>query len=336
MKAIQLQQLVKGPDELTVSDLPDLEPSSDKYLIKVHAAATNFFDVLQIQGKHQQKPPLPWIAGNEFAGEIVAQPTVTKSSSKFKVGGKVFGATLGTFATQVHVEEVALRPMPDGWSYTQASGLFYTAPTAYAALILRARAQKGDYVLVHGAAGALGLAAIQLSKALGMHVIATVNSDDKGKIAKQFGADYVLDSTKEWEKDALECTPNKRGVDVVLDPLGMIQRSLKCTRWDGRLVVIGFAAGEIEKIPTNRYLLRNVSVSGLFWGMYAEMDPDAVVSVWDALLGLIADGKVKPMMFTEQKFVGLEQMPHALKLLASGDAWGKIVVEVPQGKEAKL
>ena len=143
MKAIQLQQLVKGPDELTVSDLPDLEPSPDKYLIKVHAAATNFFDVLQIQGKHQQKPPLPWIAGNEFAGEIVAQPTATKSGSKFNVGDKVFGATLGTFATQVHVEEVALRPMPDGWSYAQASGLFYTAPTAYAALILRARAQKG-------------------------------------------------------------------------------------------------------------------------------------------------------------------------------------------------
>src|ERR1700761_6720710 len=188
----------------------------------------------------------------------------------------------------------------------------------------------GDYVLVHGAAGALGLAAIQVSKALGMKVIATVNSDEKGQMAKKFGADYVLDSTKEWEKEVPACTPNKRGVDVVLDPLGMIQRSLKCTRWDGRLVVIGFAAGEIEKIPTNRYLLKNVSVAGLFWGMYAEMDPDSVVTVWDALLGLIAEGKVKPMIYTDKTFVGLEQMPAALKLLASGEAWGKIVVEVPQ------
>lgn len=191
-------------------------------------------------------------------------------------------------------------------------------------------------MLVHGAAGALGLAAIQVSKALGMKVIATVNSDDKGQVAKKFGADYVLDSTKDWEKEVQACTPNKRGVDVVLDPLGMIQRSLKCTRWDGRLVVIGFAAGEIEKIPTNRYLLRNVSVAGLFWGEYANQDPESVVQVWDALLDLIAQRKVKPMMYTGKKFVGLEQMPDALNLLASGEAWGKIVVEIPQGKESKL
>jgi NADPH:quinone reductase len=169
-----------------------------------------------------------------------------------------------------------------------------------------------------------------------MKVIATVNSDEKGKMAKRFGADYVLDSTKEWEKEAQACTPNKRGVDVVLDPLGMIQRSLKCTRWDGRLVVIGFAAGEIEKIPTNRYLLKNVAVAGLFWGEYANQDPDSVVRVWDALLDLIAEGKVKPMIYTDKKFVGLDQMPAALNLLASGEAWGKIVVEVPQGKESRL
>lgn len=190
--------------------------------------------------------------------------------------------------------------------------------------------------MIHGSAGALGLAAIQISKALGMHVIATVNSEEKGWMAKQYGADVVLDSTKEWEKEAQAYTPNKRGVDVVLDPLGMIGRSLKCIRWDGRLVVIGFAAGEIEKIPTNRYLLKNVSVSGLFWGMYATMDPESVVRVWDALLGLIAEGKVKPMVYTDKKFTGLEEMPAALNLLASGEAWGKIVVEIPQAKDSRL
>lgn len=199
-----------------------------------------------------------------------------------------------------------------------------------------ANAGSGDYILVHGAAGALGLAAVQISKGLGMHVIALVNSEKKGEMARKYGADYVLDSTKDWEKAVQECTPNKRGVDVVLDPLGMIARSLKCIRWDGRLVVIGFAAGEIEKIPTNRYLLKNVSVSGLFWGMYATMDPESVITVWDALLGLIAEGKVKPMMYTEEQFVGLDRVGSALKLLASGDAWGKIVVEVPQEKSHKL
>lgn len=146
MKGIQLKQLVKSPNELQVSDLPDLQPAADKYLIKIHAAATNFFDVLQIQGKHQDKPAFPWIAGNEFAGEVVAVPSSSKGNLKFKVGDNVFGADLGTFATMILAGEEALRPMPKGWSYAQASGLFYTAPTAYAALVLRARAQKGRLI----------------------------------------------------------------------------------------------------------------------------------------------------------------------------------------------
>lgn len=169
-----------------------------------------------------------------------------------------------------------------------------------------------------------------------MHVIATVNSKEKGETAKKFGADHVVDSESEWEKEVRNLTPDKRGVDVVLDPLGMIQRSIKCTRWEGHLVVIGFAASGPEKLGTNRYLLANVSVSGIFWGEYANKRPEAVVEVWDALLDLVAQGKVKPMMYTNKKFTGLEQMPAALKLLASGEAWGKIVVEIPQGKDSKL
>lgn len=191
----------------------------------------------------------------------------------------------------------------------------------------------GDYVLIHGAAGALGCAAIQISKALGLVVIATANSPSKREVCKRFGADHVLDSDKNWEDEARNVTPDKRGVDVVLDPLGLILRSLKCTRWDGRLVVIGFAAGEIERIAMNRLLLKNVSVSGLFWGMYAEMDPDAVVFVWDELLALIDEGKVRPMAYNEKEFRGLESMPEALKLLASGEAWGKIVVEIPESQQ---
>lgn len=145
MKAIQLPALVKGPDDLRVATLPDLQPSPSKYLIKIHAAAANFFDNLQIQGKHQQKPPLPFIAGNEFSGEVLAVPTnANKSTLRFKVGDRVFGAGLGAFATQILADEADLRPIPRGWSYLEASSLFYTAPTAYAALILRARAKKGE------------------------------------------------------------------------------------------------------------------------------------------------------------------------------------------------
>lgn len=142
MKAIQIKELVQGVADLRATALPDLQPAPDKYLIRVHAAGTNFFDILQVQGKHQQKNPLPWIAGNEFSGEIQAVPT-SKGTPKFKVGDQVFGATLGAFATQILVDEAALRHKPTSWTYAQASGLFYTAPTAYAALVLRARAQTG-------------------------------------------------------------------------------------------------------------------------------------------------------------------------------------------------
>lgn len=142
MQAIQLSKLVSGPDDLRVVSLKGLQAEDDKYLVGIHATAINFFDGLQIQGKHQQKPPLPFIAGNEFSGEVLAVPS-KKSSPKFKVGDRVFGAGLGAFATQIQSLEEDLRPVPKGWTYRDAASLFYTAPTAYAALILRARAQKG-------------------------------------------------------------------------------------------------------------------------------------------------------------------------------------------------
>lgn len=144
MRAYQLTELVSNVDELRIVEIPDLHPHPDKYLIKIHAAAINFFDVLQIQGKHQQKPQFPWIAGNEFSGEILAVPTgLDPGSLKFKNGDKIFGAGLGAFATMIQAPEVDLRPVPRGWTHVEASSLFYTAPTAYAALILRAQAKKG-------------------------------------------------------------------------------------------------------------------------------------------------------------------------------------------------
>lgn len=145
MRAIQITKLVGGPDELKVTDLPDLQPAEDKYLIKIHASAMNFFDNLQVQGKHQQKPPLPFIAGNEFSGEILAVPT-KGGNFKYKKGDRVFGAGLGAFATQILAPEVDLRPVPKGWGYVEAASLFYTAPTAYAALRLRAFAKKGKSI----------------------------------------------------------------------------------------------------------------------------------------------------------------------------------------------
>jgi NADPH2:quinone reductase len=147
MRAIQLPKLVSSPDELSVTQLPDLRPSPDKYLVKIHAAAANFFDNLQIQGKHQQRPALPFIAGNEFSGEVLATPSAKNNChNKFKAGDRVFGAGLGAFATQILVDEADIRPVPKGWTYVEASSLFYTAPTAYAALVLRGRSHKGEKI----------------------------------------------------------------------------------------------------------------------------------------------------------------------------------------------
>lgn len=182
----------------------------------------------------------------------------------------------------------------------------------------------------------MGLAAVMIASALGMHVIASADTEKKREVAKAFGAHHVVDAKADWAEQARNCTPDKRGVDVVLDPLGVIAQSLKCIRWDGRLVVIGFAAGEIEKIPMNRLLLKNVAVSGLFWGQYAVVDPDTVVQVWDALLKILEGGGVKPLHYTEKEFHGLEDVPAALKLLSTGTAWGKVVVDVSNNAKSKL
>jgi NADPH2:quinone reductase len=191
--------------------------------------------------------------------------------------------------------------------------------------------------LIHGAAGGLGLAAIQIAKALRTTVIATVNSRKKRDIAMRYGADFVVDTrSADWVKEVLDLTPAKRGADVVLDPLGLISPSLACTAWNGRLVVIGFAAGSIERIPMNRVLLKNVSIAGLFWGRYQDMEPQMVTAVWDALLGLIREGKLRPTVYTEERFNGLQAVPAAMLCVQNGTAWGKVVVTVTQHAGSKL
>jgi NADPH:quinone reductase len=194
----------------------------------------------------------------------------------------------------------------------------------------------GHYVLVHGAGGGVGLAAVTIAKALGMYVIAYADTARKREVAKSFGAHFVVDRTVDWAEQARSRTPDNRGVDVVLDTLGVIDRSLKCIRWGGRLVVIGFAARVIEKIPTNRILLKIVSLSGLFWGMYATMEPDTVAEVWNTLLALIEQGEIKSFNYTEREFHGLESIPAALELLSTGIVWGKIVIDVSEHGKAEM
>jgi len=285
MRGYQLKEYVKSPEGLQLSTLPDPSPKPHEYLIAIHAAATNFFDLLQIRGKYQTQPPFPWVAGAEFSGVVLRAPTSLPNGQtpKFKEGDKVFGATQGAYATKITAVEDVLRPVPDGWSFfdaagmitamkhvqaghtlTRITGLFVTVPTSYAALVNRAKIKAGDWVLVHAAAGGVGLAAVQIAKAFGATVIATAGTKKKLEVAKSFGADFCVDySNKNWDVEVKKLTPKGKGVDIVYDPVGLLNQSLKCTAWNGRLLVIGFAGGDIEKIQANRILLKQISIVGV-------------------------------------------------------------------------
>lgn len=228
MKAIQVPAYVSSPNELKISTLPTPQPDSSNYLIKIHAAGANFFDILQIQGKYQHQPPFPWIAGMEFAGTVLAVPTSPRKTPRFSVGDRVCGAQQGAFGTHLLVPEQTLIPIPTGWSFTDAAGLYVTAPTSYSALVTRADTQAGEWVLVHAGAGGVGLSAVQIAKALGATVIATAGSERKRRVCLDYGADYVIDyKDANWPKKVIELcqkhrTSNgKAGVDVVYDPVVM-------------------------------------------------------------------------------------------------------------------
>lgn len=227
--------------------------------------------------------------------------------------------------------------MPTGWGFVEAAGLMVTAPTAYAALVTRAGVKSGDVVLVHAAAGGVGLAAVQVAKAAGATVIATAGSARKLEVARGYGADHGVDYRgKGWESVVRGLTPGGKGVDVVFDPVGMVEASLRCTRWNGRIVVIGFAAGKIEKVAMNRVLLKNVSLVGLHWGMYATEEAETVEVVWRGLETLMAEGKFRGTVYTDREFVGLETVGEALGMLGRRETWGKVVVKVPQEGGSKL
>ena len=212
-----------------------------------------------------------------------------------------------------------------------------TAPTSYGGLVVRAGVKKGDYVLVHAAAGGVGLAAVQVAKAFGATVIATAGSARKLEVAKGFGADYAIDYNKKgWEEEVKKLTPRGRGVDIVYDPVGMVNASLKCTAWDGRILIIGFAAGDIEKVAMNRILLKNVSLVGLHWGAYTREGPETIEEVWRGLFRLIDEGKFKGTVYSDRTFSGLESVGEALGMLGRRETWGKVVISVPQDRQSKL
>lgn len=229
-----------------------------------------------------------------------------------------------------------LIPIPDNLTDNAACGIFVTYPTSYAALVFRAHLQPGEWCLVHAAAGGVGMAACQIAKALGARVIAAAGSQEKLDIAKKYGgADELVNYDEaDWQKKVMKMTGGK-GVDVVYDPVGRLVPSLKCVNWNARLIVVGFAGGAIEKVPANLLLLKSAAVLGVAWGAMTQKEPDRVLETWGALLEMIEEGKLKPVVY-ERIFQGLEGVPAGLSALANRKTWGKAVVRVQPERESKL
>ncbi|KAK4705243.1 NADPH:quinone reductase, partial [Phenoliferia sp. Uapishka_3] len=334
---------------------PEPVPSTSKeILITVHSAALNFFDILQIQGKHQSRPAFPWIAGSEFSGVMAPNSPVPEGCNWIPGKTRLFGSGLGAFAEVVKTDWEQCHELPEGMGFDEAAGLSVTFATSYAALVNRAAIKKGDFLLIHAAAGGVGIAALQIGKALGATVIATASAS-KLDVCKRFGADNVLDYNQDgWQKKVMEITKG-HGADVVYDPVGMIVPSLKCVAWGARVVVVGFAAGAIEKvsftpappfassdlvlnsikIPANLILLKSIAVTGVFWGAYAANEPEAIPIVWRDLLKLFNEKRIQGVVF-DKVYNGLESVPEGLRALGARETWGKAIVRVRKDPTAKL
>ena len=311
------------PESLVVEDIESPVPGDGEVLVHVRAAGVNFPDALIIQNKYQIKPPLPFTPGGELAGVVAA---VGAGVSQFAVGQSVIALTLfGAFAEQVVVSQDKLIPMPEGMPYEIAGSFLMTYGTCYHALHDRARLKAGETVLVLGAAGGIGIAAIELAKAAGARVIAAASSDDKLAVCRDQGADETINYQTEDLRERIKGLTGGRGVDVVVDPVGgrFSQAALRSTAWRGRFLVVGFADGEIPKIPLNLVLLKGCAIVGVFWGDFIRREPDACATDLVALAQLYRSGAIRPLV--SERYT-LEQTADALLALMQRKVSGKLVI----------
>jgi len=313
------------PESLVVEDVASPTPGPGELVVAVKAAGVNFPDVLIIQNKYQVKPPLPFSPGSELAG-VVKQ--VGDGVTRVKAGDRVMAITgYGAFAEEVKTDARRVLPIPDGMDFVSAAAFGLTYATSDHALRDRAALKPGETVLVLGAAGGVGLAAIDIAKALGARVIACASSDDKLAVCRQHGADEAINYATEDLRDRIKALTDGRGADVVYDPVGgpYTEPALRSIAWRGRLLVVGFAAGEIPKIPLNLTLLKGCSIVGVYWGDFARREPERFADAMRQLGRWFAEGKLKPHV---SRTFPLERAADALTLMANRQVKGKVVLTV--------
>ncbi|KAG8912168.1 hypothetical protein FRC00_005109 [Tulasnella sp. 408] len=332
MKGYLITEYIK-PSSLKLQDIPEpVAKGPNEVIVEVYSGGLNYYDILQVQGKYQSQPPFPWVPGAEFAGTI-ASSSLPKGCP-FKMGDRVFGGGQGAYAERIVCDWRLLLKIPDGMSFDEAASLTVTWPTSYEALTGRAQLKPEEWVLVHAAAGGVGLMAVQIAKALGGKVIATAGSQDKLDVCKQYGADALINyRSYDWQKQVMQITGGK-GVDVVFDPVGLVQKSLKVIAWNGRIVVVGFTAGSIEKIPMNLVLLKNIALVGLHWGTHFTRGPKRVPAVWEELLELYQKGAVKPVLYS--RIFPFEALAAGLAAIEDRSSYGKVILKIKEDTKARL
>jgi NADPH2:quinone reductase len=311
------------PENLVIDDVPSPVPGPREVVISMRAASLNFPDVLIVQNKYQFKPPLPFSPGTELSGVV---KVVGEAVTRVTPGDRVMAyTTYGAFAEEVKTEEARVLPMPPGMEFPAAAAFIVAYGTSDHALSDRATLRAGETLLVLGAGGGVGLAAVEIGKALGARVIACASSADKLAVSRAHGADEVIDYAKEDLRERIKQITAGRGVDVVYDPVGgpYTEPALRSTAWRGRLLVIGFAAGDIPKIPLNLPLLKGTSIVGVFWGDFTRREPQAFAARMRQLGEWFQQGKLKPHV---SETLPLDRAVEALRMMASRKVTGKVVL----------
>ncbi|GBF06375.1 zinc-binding alcohol dehydrogenase [Deinococcus aerius] len=311
------------PEALTVQSVPDPTPGPGEVILQVEAAGVNYPDALMVMGQYQVKPPLPFTPGAEAAGVISA---VGEGVTHLRVGQRAAAFTgTGAFAERLLAPATSVMPLPDAVPSDVAAGLPLAFGTSMHALVDRAGLRAGETLLVLGAAGGVGLAAVMIGKALGARVIAAASSEEKLQLCREHGADETVNYSEGDLRERLKALTNGRGPDVIYDPVGgdLAEPALRSIGWGGRYLVVGFAGGGIPKLPLNLPLLKGASLVGVFWGEFARRDPRANARNLARLLGWVADGTIRPLVSERYP---LERTPEALRALLERRVTGKVVV----------
>ena len=312
-----------GVDALQWKELPTRQPKAGEVLVEIKAASLNFPDLLIVQNKYQIKPPLPFVPGAEYAGVIAA---VGPDVKHLQVGQSVACLSgTGGFGTHTIAPAALCLPLPPGFAHADAAAFIMTYATSHHALVDRGQVKAGETVLVLGAAGGVGTAAIQIAKALGARVIAAASSDEKCELCRSIGADATINYSREKLREAIAAATGGRGPDVVYDPVGgeFAEPALRSLAWRGRYLVIGFASGTIPSLPLNLPLLKGTSIVGVFWGSFSRHEPKAAAAVLAELAGWYGEGKIKPVI---DRLMPMAQLKDAYQYMGTRGVKGKVVM----------